>query len=156
MDNNEQKIYEHITEEATSKMDFNQIVNKIDYSQYKKEKKTFQFSRKLTLALTSFTLVFSLILVIMLLPNSNGNEKPGPSDLVNPPYVGFIKDTFEANIGDGPSYEMSGPRPAPPVIDGYFNTNMDYTAPGDGNLNYKPGDENVDTIYIRMNAFLNI
>ena len=31
MDKNEQKIYEHITEEATSKMDFNQIVNKVDY-----------------------------------------------------------------------------------------------------------------------------
>ena len=40
MDNNEQKIYEHITREATSKMDFNQIVNKVDYSQYEKEKKT--------------------------------------------------------------------------------------------------------------------
>ena len=153
MDNNEQKIYEHITEEATSKMAFNQIVNKVDYSQYKKEKKTFLFPKRITLALTSFTLVFSLLLVLILLPNDNGTEKPGPSDLVNPPYVGFIKDTFEANIGDGPSYEMSGPRPAPPVIDGYFNTNMDYTAPDDGNPNSKPGDENLDTIYLEMRSF---
>ena len=153
MDNNEQKIYEHIAKEATSKMDFNQIVNKVDYTQYEKEKKTFQFPKRITLALTSFTLVFSLILVLMLLPNDNGNEKPGPSDMVYPEYTGFIKDTFEANIGDGPSYEMSGPRPAPPVIDGYFNTNMDYTAPDDGNPNYKPGDENVDTIYLEMRSF---
>ena len=36
MDKNEQKIYEHITKDATSKMDFNQISNKVDYSQYKK------------------------------------------------------------------------------------------------------------------------
>ena len=56
MDKNEQKIYEHITEEATSKMDFNQIVNKVDYSQYKKEKKTFQFPKRLTLSLTTFAL----------------------------------------------------------------------------------------------------
>ena len=52
MDKNEQKIYEHITKDATSKMDFNQIVNKVDYSQYKKEKKTFQFPKRLTLSLT--------------------------------------------------------------------------------------------------------
>ena len=144
MDNNEQKIYEHITKEATSKMDFNQIVNKVDYSQYKKEKKTFQFPKKLTLALTSFTLVFSLILVIMLLPNSNGTEKPGPSNLVNPPYIGFIKDTFESNIGDGPSYEMSGPMPESPVIDGYFIPNMDYSKPGDESSENAPGDSSAN------------
>ena len=72
MDNNEQKIYEHIAKEATSKMDFNQIVNKVDYTQYEKEKKTFQFPKRITLALTSFTLVFSLLLVLILLPNDNG------------------------------------------------------------------------------------
>ena len=150
MDKNEQKIYEHITEEATSKMDFNQIVNKVDYSQYKKEKKTFQFPKRLTLSLTTFALTACLILVLILLPNDT--EKP--SDLVYPEYTGFIKDAFESNIGDGPSYDMSGPIPAPPVIDGYFNENMDYTAPGDGNPNNKPGDGNIiDTIYLEMRSF---
>ena len=143
MDNNEQKIYEDITREATSKMDFNQIVNKVDYSQYEKEKKTFQLPKRLTLALTSFTLVFSLLLVIILLPNGNGTEKPEPSDLVNPPYVGFIKDTFESNIGDGPSYEMSGPLPAPPVIDGYFINNSEFSVPeDDGNVTMSPSGAN--------------
>ena len=150
MDKNEQKIYEHITEEATSKMDFNQIVNKVDYSQYKKEKKTFQFPKRLTLSLTTFALTACLILVLILLPDDNG--KPG--NLVYPEYTGFIKDAFESNIGDGPSYEMSGPIPAPPVIDGYFNENMDYTAPGEGNPNNKPGDGNIiDTIYLEIRSF---
>lgn len=149
MDKNEQKIYEHITKEATSKMDFNQIVNKVDYSQYKKENKTFQFPKRLTLSLTTFALTACLILVLILLPNDT--EKPG--NLVYPEYNGFIKDAFESNVGDGPSYNISGPIPAPPVIDGYFNTNMDYTAPGDGNPNNKPGDENIDTIYLEMRSF---
>ena len=150
MDKNEQKIYEHITEEATSKMDFNQIVNKVDYSQYKKEKKTFQFPKRLTLSLTTFALTACLILVLILLPNDT--EKLG--NLVYPEYTGFIKDVFESNIGDGPSYDMSGPIPAPPVIDGYFNENMDYTAPGEGNPNNKPGDGNIiDTIYLEIRSF---
>ena len=149
MDKNEQKIYEHITEEATSKMDFNQIVNKVDYSQYEKEKKTFQFPRRLAVSFTTFALTACLILVLILLPNDT--EKPG--NLVYPEYTGFIKDAFESNVGDGPSYNISGPIPAPPVIDGYFNENMDYTAPGDGNPNNKPGDENIDTIYLEMRSF---
>ena len=121
MDKNEQMIYEHITEEATSKMDFNQIVNKVDYSQYKKENKTFQFPKRLILSLTTFPLTACLILVLILLPNDT--EKP--ENLVYPEYTGFIKDVFESNVGDGPSYNISGPIPAPPVIDGYFNKNMD-------------------------------
>lgn len=150
MDKNEQKIYEHITEEATSKMDFNQIVNKVDYSQYKKEKKTFQFPKRLTLSLTTFALTACLILVLILLPN--GTEKPG--NLVYLEYTGFIKDTFEENIGDGPTISMSGPIPAPPVIDGYFNENMDYNASEDGsNENVKPGDEYLETIYLEMRSF---
>lgn len=150
MDKNEQKIYEHITKDATSKMDFNQIVNKVEYSQYKKEKKTFQFPKRLTLSLTTFALTACLILVLILLPNDN--EKP--SNLVYPEYTGFIKDVFESNIGDGPTIDMSVPIPAPPIIDGYFNENMDYTAPGDGNPNNKPGDGNIiDTIYLEMRSF---
>ena len=149
MDKNEQKIYEHITEEATSKMDFNQIVNKVDYSQCKKEKKRFHFKR-LALSLTTFALTACLILVLISLPNDTGKTE----NLVYPEYTGFIKDVFESNIGDGPSYDMSGPIPAPPVIDGYFNENMDYTAPGDGNPNNKPGDGNIiDTIYLEMRSF---
>ena len=174
MDKNEQKIYEHITEEATSKMDFNQIVNKIDYSQYQKEKKTFQLPRRLTLSLTTFAVTFVIILMVILIPNLN-NERPGTENI--PPdtgldegmtpddsgvqvpgvevisYNGFIKDSFENNIGDGPSYEMSGPMPAPPVIDGYFNVEMDYNNPESGNPSSKPEDESVNPIVLEIRTF---
>lgn len=146
MDKNEQKIYEHITEEATSKMDFNQIVNKIDYSQYKKEKKPFQFSKRLALSLSTFALAVCLILVLILLPNDNG--KPG--NLVYSEYTGFIKDRFEANIEKEPPIIQSGPIPTPPIIDGYFNTNNDYIVPGD---NDKPGDVSSDKIILEMRSF---
>ena len=151
MDKNEQKIYEHITKEATEKMDFNKIVNKVDYLQYKKEKKTFHFPKRLTLTFTTFVLIFSIILMVILIPsldNRNSKDKdeidenettidatqPGnpENDLVEfqvIEYSGFIKELFENNIGDGPSYSFSGPMPLPPVIDGYFNDerNCSYT-----------------------------
>ncbi len=146
MDKNEQNIYDDITKEVTSKMDFNQIVNKVDYSQYKKEKKSFRFSKRLTIVLTSFILVFSLILVIIFIPKDNEKEKTIPSNLVNLLYNGFIKDTFESNIGNGPTIEMSGPRPAPPIIDGYFNYSTDLSDPSDG-------DANSDKIYLEMRSF---
>lgn len=170
MDNNEQKIYEHITEEASSKMDFNQISNKVDYSQYKKEKKTFQFSKRLAVSFTTFVLTFSIILMVILMPNlNNGNQSTGedlpgtglddgktPDDLgAQKPgvqtviYNGFIKDSFKNNIGNGPSYEIFGPVLAPPVIDGYFNSSMDYDQPDEGNPNSKPED----FIFLEMQTF---
>ena len=76
MDKNEQKIYEHITREATSKMDFNQIVNKVDYSQYEKEKKTFQFPSRLAASFTTLALTFIIVLMVILIPNLN-NENTG-------------------------------------------------------------------------------
>ena len=159
MDNNEQKIYEHITREATSKMDFNQIVNKVDYSQYEKEKKTFQFPRRLAVSFTTLALTFVIVLMVILIPNLNNEntgenipgtglddgKTPGDSGVQIPGiqtviYDGFIIDLFKNNIGNGPSYGMSEPLPAPPIIDGYFNTSMDNGITDEGNPNSKPGD----------------
>ena len=54
-------------------------------------------------------------------PESGANPEHGTNiDVLE--YEGFIKDSFEANIGDGPSYELSGPLPQPPVIDAYFGS----------------------------------
>ena len=168
MDNNEQKIYEHITREATSKMDFNQIVNKVDYSQYIKEKKTFQFPRRLAVSFTTLALTFVIVLMVILIPNLNNEntgennpgtglddgKTPGDSGVQIPGiqtviYDGFIIDSFKNNIGDGPSYDMSGPMPPSPMIDGYFNNSMDYNNPDEGNPNSKPGD----IIILEMQTF---
>ena len=168
MDNNEQKIYEHITREATSKMDFNQIVNKVDYSQYEKEKKTFQFPRRLAVSFTTLALTFVIVLMVILIPNLNNEntgenipgtglddgKTPGDSGVQIPGiqtviYDGFIIDSFKNNIGDGPSYDMSGPIPQPPMIDGYFNNSMDYNNPDEGNPNSKPED----IIILEMQTF---
>lgn len=168
MDKNERKIYEHITEEATSKMDFNQIVNKVDYSQYEKEKKTFQFPRRLAVSFTTFALTFVIILMVILIPNLNNEntgenipstglddgKTPGDSGVQIPGiqtiiYDGFIIDSFKNNIGDGPSYDMSGPMPQPPMIDGYFNKSMDYNKPDEGIPNSKPED----IIILEMQTF---
>lgn len=152
MDKNEQKIYEHITKEATEKMDFNKIVNKVDYLKYKKEKKTFHFPKRLTLSFTTFVLIFTIIFIAILIPsldNRNSKDKDEidenettidattPGDPENDlefqvvEYSGFIKELFENSIGDGPSYSFSGPMPLPPVIDGYFNDEMDNSIEGD-------------------------
>ena len=168
MDKNEQKIYEHITREATSKMDFNQIVNKVDYSQYKKEKKTFQFPRRLAVSFTTLALTFIIVLMVILIPNLNNEntgenipgtglddgKTPGDSGVQIPGiqtviYDGFIIDSFKNNIGDGPSYDMSGPMPQPPMIDGYFNTSKDYSSGDDGNPNLKPDE----IIILEMRTF---
>ena len=161
MDNNEKKLLEDLSDIVDSNTSFNEIVKKINYKKYKKEKKVFIFPKALTVAI-SLTACF--ILVILLIPNlSNNNQTEenqnpgggiipedgktldegiipedgktpddgivGPESSTNPEhgtnievleYEGFIKDSFEANIGDGPSYELSGPLPQPPVIDAYF------------------------------------
>ena len=168
MDKNEQKIYEHITREATSKMDFNQIVNKVDYSQYEKEKKTFQFPSRLAASFTTLALTFIIVLMVILIPNLNNEntgenipgtglddgKTPGDSGVQIPGiqtviYDGFIIDSFKNNIGNGPSYDMSGPMPQPPMIDGYFNNSMDYNNPDEGNPNSKPED----IIILEMQTF---
>lgn len=178
MDKNEQKIYEHITCEATSKIDFNQIANKVDYQQYKKEKKISKFSKRLIVSFSTFVLIFSIILIAILIPNlNNGSQSAGEENVntetdeeVTPDnpgaeipevtpgdqtpeiqmvlYSGFIKDSFENNIGEGPTISASGPIPAPPVIDGYFNTYMDY-----GNSETLKPEEGLDKVYLEMRSF---
>ena len=165
----EQKLYEHITREATSKMDFNQIINKVDYSQYKKEKKTFQFPKRIALTFATFSLTFFIILMFAIISNLNidkpSTEENVPetevddannSDVLKPEneigiYNGFIIDLFKNNIGDGPSnnMSMSEPLPPPPIIDGYFNTSMDNGITDDGNPNSKPED----LIILEMQTF---
>ena len=43
-------------------------------------------------------------------------------NVINPQYEGFIKGGFELSIDEGLTMDVGGPMPAPPIIDGYFNT----------------------------------
>lgn len=151
MDINEKNILEKLNESVETKMNFAEISKHINYEKYKKEKKIFQFPKRMPLALSSFVLAFSLILMIVLIPS---NTKPGKINfpdnptLVNPSYDGLIKDSFETNIGSGPLYDMSGPKPEPPVIDGYFNTEMDFNIGDEENPNDK-----AEIVYLEMRTF---
>ena len=148
MDNNEKKLLEDLSDVVDSNTSFNEIAKKINYKKYKKEKKVFIFPKALTLAISLTACFILAILLIPNLSNNTQTEGIIPEDgktldegiipedgktleggVVGPEsdtnyevleYEGFIKESFEANIGDGPSYELSGPLPQPPVIDAYF------------------------------------
>ena len=151
MDNNEKKLLEDLSDIVDSNTSFNEISKKINYKKYKKEKKVFIFPKALTVAISLTACFILVILLVPNLSNNNQTEENqnhgggiipedgktpddgivGPESSTNPEhgtnyevleYEGFIKESFEANIDDGPSYELSGPLPQPPVIDAYFSS----------------------------------
>ena len=153
MDNNEKTILKDLSSSVDNEMSFDEISRKINYFKYKKEKKTFEFSKKMSLALSSFVMLLAFVLVVFLIPNESGSkiDFPDNSNLVYPSYEGFVKDAFEANIGNGPTKVESGPIPAPPVIDGYFNEIKDNN-PDEVNPNNKPGDDST-VPFLEMRSF---
>lgn len=92
-------------------------------------------------------MVLLVIVITVLIPKGTKQDINFENypNVVNPQYDGFIKDSFFNNIGDGPTFNVGGPIPAPPIIDGYFNI-------GD-NSNNKPGDESLDQVYLEMRSF---
>lgn len=154
MNNNEKNILKDMSNSIDKKMNFMEIAYNIDYSKYKKESKKLVIFKKQALALSlSIILVVALVAFLMSPPNPSVNIPKNPT-LINSAYNGFIKETFESNIGDGPLIENMGPIPAPPVIDGYFNIEMDTNTPEIGdNPTGKPDEEFNYPLYIEMRSF---
>ena len=136
----EKEFLEDYSNSMKSTKNFNDISKHIDYSKYKKEKKSFWNSKNLSILVTSFAVILTISIVIPL--TQRGNEPEGPSNpsdenLLYTEYDAFIKDAFENNINNGPYLDMSGPRPQPPIVDDYFNKQeynkppMDYGKPDD-------------------------
>ena len=137
----EKKFLEDYSNSMKSTKNFDDISKHIDYSKYKKEKKSFWNSKNLSILATSFAVILTISIVIPL--TLRGNEPEGPSNpsddnLVYTEYDAFIKDAFENNINNGPYLDMGGPRPQPPIVDDYFNKQeynkppMDYGKPDEG------------------------
>ena len=139
MKKDEKRLLEDLSNLVSSKMDYSELSEKIDFSKYEKKKqRTFSFSKSLTLTFATLSIVLALVLSIVLIPDRTTNEinfKKYPN-LLSPSYDGFIRDLFESNIGDRPHNNNLGPRPHPPVIDGYFYNENDYSEPSN-----KPGGE---------------
>lgn len=137
MNKNEEKILEYMSNEIDSKMEFNKIVDKIDCSKY--AKKCSYKKRRYNIVFPSLALSLSIALMIIILPNIDNfsssssssslanSQSTSSSKLLAQEYNGFIKDTFESNIGNGPMYETAAALPPSPIIDNYFNTQMDLT-----------------------------
>ena len=136
----EKEFLEDYSNSMKSTKNFDDISKHIDYSKYKKEKKSFWNSKNLSILATSFAVILTISIVIPL--TLRGNEPEGPSNpsdenLVYTEYDAFIKDAFENNINNGPYLDMSGPSPQPPIVDDYFNKQeynkppMDYGKPDD-------------------------
>lgn len=137
----EKEFLEDYSNSMKSTKNFDDISKHIDYSKYKKEKKSFWNSKNLSILATSFAVILTISIVIPL--TLRGNEPEGPSNpsddnLVYTEYDAFIKDAFENNINNGPYLDMGGPRPQPPIVDDYFNKQeynkppMDYGKPDEG------------------------
>lgn len=155
MNKNEKIVLKDLSNLVDNEMNFNELSKNINYTKYKKEKKAFAFSRRMSFVLSSFVIVFAFTLVMFLIPNGQGSEIDFPNNpnLVDTSYEGFIKGSFESNIGEGPFQKDQGPTPAPPVIDGYFNEQMDNYSPDEGNPNSKPGVDSTLPIYFEMRSF---
>lgn len=137
MNKNEEKILEYMSNEIDSKMEFNKIVDKIDCSKY--AKKSSYKKRRYNIVFPSLALSLSIALMIIILPNiDNSSSSSSSSSLANSQstssskllaqeYNGFIKDTFESNIGNGPMHDTTAALSPSPIIDNYFNTQMDLT-----------------------------
>ena len=137
MNKNEEKILEYISNEIDSKMEFNKIVDKIDCSKY--AKKSSYKKRRYNIVFPSLALSLSIALMIIILPNiDNSSSSSSSSSLANSQstssskllaqeYNGFIKYTFESNIGNGPMHDTTAALSPSPIIDNYFNTQMDLT-----------------------------
>ena len=137
----EKEFLEDYSNSMKSTKNFDDISKHIDYSKYKKEKKSFWNSKNLSILATSFAVILTISIVIPL--TLRGNEPEGPSNpsddnLVYTEYDAFIKDAFENNINNGPYLDMGGPRPQPPIVDDYFNKQeynkppIDYGKPDEG------------------------
>ena len=127
----EKEFLEDYSNSMKSTKNFDDISKHIDYSKYKKEKKSFWNSKNLSILATSFAVILTISIVIPL--TLRGNEPEGPSNpsddnLVYTEYDAFIKDAFENNINNGPYLDMGGPRPQPPIVDDYFNK-QEYNKP---------------------------
>ncbi len=74
-------------------------------------------------------IIFFALLTIILIPKKMPDESKHEDPLkeINPIYNDFIKDSFENNIGNTPTFDISGPQPASPIIDGYFNVSQTNT-----------------------------
>lgn len=137
----EKEFLKDYSNSMKSTKNFDDISKHIDYSKYKKGKKSFWNSKNLSILATSFAVILTISIVIPL--TLRGNEPEGPSNpsddnLLYTEYDAFIKDAFENNINNGPYLDMGGPRPQPPIVDDYFNKQeynkppMDYGKPDDG------------------------
>ena len=125
---------------------------------YKKcnERKKPKIVLKYRLIFSCGIIVILLVSILSFLPKRPISENifDGYPNVVNPSYNGFIKDSFDNNIGNGPTSNIGGPMPEPPIIDGYFNTNMDYNNPGNqGKPNDQPIDGTLDQVYLEMRMF---
>lgn len=127
----EKEFLKDYSNSMKSTKNFDDISKHIDYSKYKKEKKSFWNSKNLSILATSFAVILTISIVIPL--TLRGNEPEGPSNpsddnLVYTEYDAFIKYAFENNINNGPYLDMGGPRPQPPIVDDYFNK-QEYNKP---------------------------
>lgn len=91
----------------------------------KKTSKKIVFKYKSIFIPTSLIIIVFLMILLIpknLKPNIEGNinfiKYP---NIINPTYEGFIKESFESNMGEIDKEDEAGPLPSPSVIDGYFN-----------------------------------
>ena len=121
------------------------------YKKYNERKKQ-KIVLKYRLIFSCGIIVILLVSILSFIPKRPITENTFDKypNVVNPSYNGFIKDSFDNNIGNGPTSNIGGPIPAPPIIDGYFNTNKDYNNPGNQD---KPNDQPIDQVYLEMRMF---
>ena len=74
----EKEFLEDYSNSMKSTKNFDDISKHIDYSKYKKEKKSFWNSKNLSILATSFAVILTISIVIPL--TLRGNEPEGPSN----------------------------------------------------------------------------
>ena len=135
MKNSENKLLNDLSNLVDNKMDYDKIVDRINFAKYKKNKNNpLNFSKHILFPLATSIMIVLVVLVIVLLPKGESPNKP---NVVHPLYSGFIKDSFEKNISDEPKFDEDsfGPMPSQPIIDGLFFVDSDITFTPSGNPN---------------------
>lgn len=112
------------------------------YKKYdKKNKKSIVLKYRPAFKYGIVAILVILITVLILKDIRGGVGIEKYPSVINPQYEDFIKDSFENSIGKDPTLDESGPIPAPPIIDGYFNIEKYSNNPGNGDPADKPGNE---------------